>query len=94
MSDSRTPWQTDREIEDLRGDLLGQQALLSYLRYNVHQGSQWIKQTLEMDVSAEQAASLYQMDEPRNALLPQAVGERAARVQVSAAHFPACFDPQ
>jgi hypothetical protein len=34
-SNSATPWQIDRELGDLRGDVLGQRELLSYLRYDV-----------------------------------------------------------
>src|SRR3954452_16992859 len=34
-SSSPTPWMIDRELGDLRGDVLGGRELLSYVRYDV-----------------------------------------------------------
>jgi len=92
MSESPTHWQIDQEIGNLAGDSLGGRRLFSYLRYNVQLKSGWLKENLDIALGEQQAASLFDMDDPGNVAALSSLGAAAARVQVRAEHFPACFD--
>ena len=92
ISQTPTRWEIDREMGNLEGDSLGGQRLLSYLRYNVHLDSGWLKKNLDIEMAEQQAASLFEMDAPGNVAALSALGAAAASVQVGANHFPACFD--
>lgn len=102
-SASPTPWLIDREIGDLRGDILGGQPLLSYLRYDVRLEPDCLTRLGEPKL-AKQAAALRQMD---NAALRDAldrIGRQAAtktlldehgreiQYAVLPSHFGAGFD--
>jgi hypothetical protein len=60
-SNSPTPWVIDREIGDLRGDVLGQRELLSYVRYDVRIEPQCLRLT-GFDDPARTAEELHEMD--------------------------------
>jgi hypothetical protein len=93
LSRSTTPWQIDREMGDLQQDVLGGgEAWITYLRYTLAYGSTWLKNNLDIEMSEEEAASLYAMDNPKNVEKLSDLGAAAAKVQVSEKHFPATFD--
>ena len=102
-SNSATPWQIDREIGDLRGDVQGQRELLSYLRYDVRIEPDCLR-LMGMADLADLADGLHQLD---NATLRDAfdrIGRAAAertivdasgreiQYGVAPAHFPPAFD--
>ncbi len=102
-SDSPTPWEVDRELGGLEGDLLGGRALLSYLRYDARLEPDCLAGMGLPDLAAE-AAGLREMD---NAALRGALdriglaaaartladGEgRAVQFGVEAGQFPPAFD--
>ena len=102
-SNSATPWQIDREIGDLRGDVQGQRELLSYLRYDVRIEPECLR-LMGMADLADLADGLHQLD---NATLRDAfdrIGRAAAertivdpsgreiQYGVAPAHFPPAFD--
>ena len=92
MSDSPTPWQINQEIGDLQGNLLGGLQWLSYLRYNVHLVSGWLKEQLNIEISEQEAAALFDMDAPRNVQKLREIADIAALKQVKPEHFPKSFD--
>ncbi|MDX1521785.1 MAG: patatin-like phospholipase family protein [Anaerolineae bacterium] len=93
MSHSPTSWKIDSEVGDLRTDVLGNgQPLISYLRYNVTLEPDWLKQTLNLDLTDKKCAALYAMDDPDNVEELTELGRNAAAVQIEDTHFPAGFD--
>ncbi len=92
MSQSPTAWEIDAEIADLRNDLLGGQALLSYLRYNVLFDSEWLRSRLSIEIDDEDVAKLDPPDKPANIELLARLGRQAAEKQVLTEHWPAVFD--
>lgn len=102
-SNSATPWQIDREIGDLRGDVQAQRELLSYLRYDVRIEPECLR-LMGLGALADKVDELHQLD---NATLREAfdsIGRVAAertivdssgreiQYGVSPTHFPAAFD--
>ncbi len=92
MSNSQTPWRINQEIGDLQGSLLGGQQWLSYLRYNVHLVSSWLKEELNIELSEPEVAALFDMDAPRNVQKLREIADIAALKQVKPEHFPKGFD--
>jgi uncharacterized protein len=92
MSDSPTRWDIDQEIGNLQGNLLGGLQWLSYLRYNVHLVSGWLKEKLNIDLEEQEAAALFNMDAPQNVERLREIAAVAASAQVKAEHFPKGFD--
>lgn len=92
ISKSAAPWEIDGEIGDLSSDLLAGRALLSYRRYNVLLTPKWMARELEIEVSDEEARTLFKMDRPENVEPLSRIGASAAERQVDAAHFPPAFD--
>ena len=91
MSASATARVIDRELGDLRGDLIASAPLMTYLRYNVA----LTKETLTehaMDLPDERVEGLSAMDDPSNMKVLQELGAKAARQKVRPADFPANFD--
>jgi hypothetical protein len=102
-SDSPTPWAIDRELGDLRGDVLGGRELLSYVRYDARIEPECLR-LMGLDDLAAEAAELREMDnaELRDAF--ERIGRAAAartvvdadgrEVQygVDGRHFPVGFD--
>jgi hypothetical protein len=91
LTSSPTARQIDREINDLRDDLLPGQPLLSYLRYDLPLTAEAV-QKLVPGVSAADLASLARMDDPEVMELLLHLGSAAARDQLDVEHFPAGFD--
>jgi patatin-like phospholipase len=91
FSRSPTAYAIDREIGDLRNDILGGRPLLTYLRYNARLD----REDLEAIGLAELAAiaeRLREMDDAGNRDDLNRVGQRAAERHVLPQHFPTAFD--
>ena len=54
--------------------------------------SAWLKNNLNIEMSQEEATSLFAMDNPDNVQKLSELGAAAAGMQVSKNHFPANFD--
>ncbi len=91
MSTSPTARTFDREIGDLKNDLLAPAPLLTYLRYNAHFTPDGMKE-LAPTLSAKQLASLSEMDKPANMATLHRLGKLVAQRDIKAEHFPSRFD--
>ena len=91
VSSSRTAREIDREIGDLKNDLIAGTPLITYLRYNVAL-SQTEVSRLCPGLSMERIESLVEMDNSDNMDALYTIGETAASEQVKEADFPTIFD--
>ena len=91
MSTSPTARVIDRELGDLRNDLIAPAPLVTYLRYNVALSKEALT-TLGMTLSDEKIEGLSAMDDPANMETLQEVGAKAAKQQVHPEDFPAHFE--
>lgn len=91
MSTSRTSRVIDREVGDLRHDLIAPEPLIHYLRYNVALTRDSLAD-LDLKFDDEKVESLSAMDAPDNMPALQEIGSRAAERQVRTEDFPARFD--
>jgi hypothetical protein len=91
MSASSTARVIDRELGDLRHDLLATAPLLTYLRYNVELSKATLT-SLNMTLSDQKIENLSAMDDPDNMALLQQIGALAAKQRVRAEDFPSHFD--
>ncbi len=92
MSSSATARPFDREIGDLRNDLVANAPLITYLRYNVDLGKESVHgldRTLTDDALI---ASLVEMDAPENMDTLHRLGCLAAERDIRAGDFPSRFD--
>ena len=92
MSTSPTAQIIDRELGDLRHDLIGQTALLSYLRYNIKLEGETLRHELGLDLSPDKVAPLSEMDDPDNIPILKKIGDLVAEKKVDEKDFPANFD--
>jgi hypothetical protein len=92
MSSSVTAREFDREIGDLRQDLVGGAAQISYLRYNVSLGADSIRALDPTPPDAGRIASLNEMDAPENMEYLHKLGTLAGKRDVKDAHFGGAFD--
>jgi predicted acylesterase/phospholipase RssA len=92
MSTSSTTRTIDRELGDLRQDLVGQAPLLSYLRYNVDLGKERVQELDPALIDEELIASLSSMDAPENMEVLHKLALTAAGRDVSAGDFESNFD--
>lgn len=92
MSTSATARTIDRELGDLSHDLIGQSALLSYLRYNIDLDGDTLRNELGLDLSSDQVKPLSEMDDPDNMLMLKQIGELVGEKKVDGKDFPAAFD--
>jgi predicted acylesterase/phospholipase RssA len=81
----------DRELGDLRDDLVGTAPLFSYVRYNVSFSPENVER-LKPGLSKKQINSLSSMDETKNLMVWKDLGELASLEQVDEADFPHRFD--
>lgn len=91
MSASPTARAIDREVGDLGEDVIGGAPALSYLRYNVSLSGGELA-ALKPGLSAAQAASLGEMDNPANLDTLLELGVAAAPLKIQAGDFPPAFD--
>ena len=91
MSASQTARVIDRELGDLRHDLIAPAPLIGYLRYNVPLTKETLIR-LGMSLHDDKIEELSAMDDPDNMTTLQDVGARAAKQQVRTEDFPSNFD--
>ena len=91
MSSSRTARELDREVGDLRNDLVASIPLLTYLRYDVDMQTSNVKALLPQ-VSERKIAKLHAMDAPENMTTLYDLGKAAAVNRILESDFPAVFD--
>lgn len=92
LSASTTARQIDREIGDLRGDVLGGGApWLTYLRYNAQLDRDWLSEQAKLNLSARQVKAIREMDDPANMELLVEVGAAIAET-VKESDLKAHFD--
>lgn len=91
MSRSPTAVMIDREIGDLRDDLIGPSPLLSYVRYNVELDQAPLA-AINCGDLAVKLESLKDMSQAGNRVDLNRIGHAAAAQQISPAHFPSVFD--
>jgi len=92
ISNSPTPWEVDREVGDLGGDLLGGREWLSYVRYDLRLEAEWLAERLGVERQREVLRDLAELDRPKNVEALAELGAAAAAVQVQGEHFPETFD--
>jgi uncharacterized protein len=92
LSHSPTARNIDREIGDLSNDLLGGQAMLTYLRYQAWLDKTWLRDVLNIDVPRKELDGLSKMDKPENIDRLKEIGNAVAERLVEERHFPARFD--
>ncbi len=93
ISHSPTPWDIDREVGDLEGDLLGDRESLSYVRYDLRLEREWLAERLGVQRQGEVLKDLAALDNPKNVEALAELGAAGAAVQVKSGHFPQAFDP-
>jgi hypothetical protein len=91
LSQSPTAVEIDAEVGNLKDDLLGAQAHLSYVRYDVKLEERSLERLGFSDL-APRVGSLRQMSEAKNRFDLAKIGERAAAELIVGEHFPAAFD--
>jgi hypothetical protein len=82
----------DRELGDLRQDLMGDAPLLTYLRYNIELERDSLRHELGLDLSAEQVEPLSAMDDPDNMAMLKKIGDLVGTQRVDDGDFPTVFD--
>ncbi len=92
ISDSPTARNIDRVIGNLEQDQLAGQPLLTYLRYDAHLQSKWLRNELSLDYTDEQLESLECMANTENMAELANIGRRCANHVVQAKHFKRSFD--
>ncbi len=92
MSASPTARQIDRELGDLRHDLIGGTPLMTYLRYNADLSVECVRALLPELTDTRRIKSLTAMDAPENMPLLHRIGTVVGEQSVKAGDFPAHFD--
>jgi uncharacterized protein len=92
MSSSRTARQIDRELGDLRHDLVAGAPLLSYLRYNVDLSVDAVRALDPALTDVEAIEALSAMDAPEHMQTLHRLGVLAAARDVLANDFAGAFD--
>jgi predicted acylesterase/phospholipase RssA len=91
MSSSPTARVIDREVGDLRNDLLSPSPLITYLRYNGDLSLDAVRALLPT-LEEEKIRSLTRLDAPMNMEVLQTIGRLTAERDVQLEDFPAGFD--
>lgn len=91
MSHPTIPVELDRAVGDLSDDLLTDQPLLQYVRYNTPLTQHHLR-SLDINRSIDEVAELIPMDRPNNAKLLYDIGDRDGAKKVKAEHFDPTFD--
>lgn len=82
----------DRELGDLRNDLICSQPLMHYLRYNVDLSPEGVRALDPELTDTGKIESLSAMDAPENMTMLHRLGALAATRDIRAEDFPAGFD--
>jgi hypothetical protein len=93
LSDPVSPWRINSEIDDLRGELLAGDPLLSFQRYDISLEADWLAEVLGEAVAPDVLAKLRMLDGLAQVPLAEKLGQKAAALQVRPEHFPPSFDP-
>ena len=91
ISTSPTAHTIDSQIGTLQHDLLSQQPLLTYLRYNIELDDADLRK-LGMTLSPDELKRVRQMSNINSMDLLETIGSAAADRQVHADHFDTAFD--
>lgn len=89
FSNSPTSKIIDKELGNLKNDLITEKPLLHYLRYNAILEK---KPLGKLGFKTVDPKDLYEMSEAKNAFLLTRIGEAAAKVDIKPKHFPGNFD--
>ena len=92
MSSSPTAREIDRDMGNLRNDLVAGAPLLSYLRFNVDLQKDSVQRLDPSMTDVRAIASLSEMDAPENMDVLHRLGKLAAERDVKDADFPSVFD--
>lgn len=92
FSRSATARPIDRELGDLGTDLLGGNALLTYLRYQAWLDKDWLRDNLNIELAKKELDALAEMDKPENVRRLSEIGDAVADRLVEERHFPSAFD--
>ncbi|MCC4113889.1 patatin-like phospholipase family protein [Aromatoleum toluclasticum] len=92
MSSSTTARVIDRDVGDLRHDLLTGAPLISYLRYDLELNREAIQALDSRLTDLDRIRSLSEMDAPENMEILHEVGLRAGERDVDLADFASIFD--
>jgi uncharacterized protein len=92
MSSSRTARSIDRELGDMRHDLVAKAPLLTYLRYNADLSKEGVQKIFPDLTDTEKIESLSAMDDPDHMPLLHELGKAAAEKDVQENDFPTLFD--
>ena len=92
MSSSPTAREIDRELGDLRHDLIAGAPLLSYLRYNVDLRKASVHRLDPSLTDSKGIESLSEMDAPENMAVLHRLGTLAAERDVKGGDFASVFD--
>jgi uncharacterized protein len=92
MSISPSARTIDRELADLRHDLIGGTPLFSYLRYNTELERDSLRNELGLDVTAEEVEPLSALDDPDNMPMLKKIGDLVSEKKVYERDFPTVFD--
>ena len=92
MSSSPTAREIDRELGDLRHDLVSRSPLLTYLRYNVDLRKENVQRLDPNLTDTELIESLSAMDAPKNMAVLHKLGVLAAEHDVNGRDFASVFD--
>ncbi|MDH5428799.1 MAG: patatin-like phospholipase family protein [Nitrospirota bacterium] len=93
LSNSPTARRINGQILDLSENLLGNQPLLSYCRYNILFESNWVQEQLKVRMDQNELDSLSAMDLPQNMDALANLGAQGAEILFLPEHLPAGFDP-
>lgn len=92
LSASTTARRIDREVGDLRADVLGGGTpWLTYLRYDAPLDRDWLRDVARLDLTKKEVEALQKMDDPENIELLAKVGVAAAEL-VKESDFKTGFD--
>lgn len=91
MSSSATARTIDRELGDLRHDLVAETPLMSYLRYDVDLSEKSVLALIQ-NLEKDKIQALNEMDAPENMDILHELGSLAADRDVNTSDFAAVFD--
>ena len=92
ISSSPTAREIDRELGDLRHDLLAGVPLITYQRYNIALRQASVQNLDPSLTDSKLIESLSAMDAPENMKVLHKLGVLAAERDVKSSHFAATFD--
>ena len=92
LSESSTAREIDREVKDLKGDLINKTETFTYNRFNINLDKNSLVASGITNLSDEQIEGLTEMDDAANRFILADIGEKAAGDKLQEAHLPPAFD--